>query len=47
MRLDLSVRINRKAMTVYFDDVTINCNIALYKLKMNFECFRVAGQSGI
>jgi hypothetical protein len=32
---------------VYFDDVTINDNITLDKLKMNFERFRVAGQSGI
>ena len=47
LRLDLSVGINREAVTVYFDDVTINDKITLDKLEMNFECFRVAGQSGI
>ena len=47
LRLDFSVCINREAVTVYFDDVTINDKITLDKLEMNFECFRVAGQSGI
>jgi hypothetical protein len=47
LRLDLSVCVNREAVTVYFDEVTINDNITLDKLKMNFERFRVSGQSRI
>jgi hypothetical protein len=31
---------------VYFDEVTINNNITLDELKMNFERLRVSGQSG-
>ena len=46
LRLDLSVCVNREAVTVYFDEVTINNNITLDELKMNFERFRVSGQSG-
>ena len=47
LRLHLPVCVNRQAVTVNFDDVTVNNDIALDQLQVNFECLWVAGKSGV